>query len=183
MIATLSSLPFTPPAVGQFDGRRESNNATRVYFTPAIQSQFAVSRDLVEVFSHPDVVTGIVDLTGADLGGARLRIEYCQDTDGFWLEPHCDIAVKRFTMLIYLSDDPALHDAGTDIYDDTAAHKRVASVPYRQNAGLIFIPGDATWHGFSPRPIRGLRTSLIINYVAAEWRATDELANPDKPVA
>ncbi|OYV33337.1 MAG: hypothetical protein B7Z81_11520, partial [Acidocella sp. 20-61-6] len=103
-------------------------------------------------------------------------IEYCQDVDGFWLEPHRDIAVKLFTMLIYVSEDPALFDAGTDIYDDTPAHNLVASVPYEKNRGLIFIPGAASWHGFSKRPIRGLRQSLIINYVSPDWRAVDELA-------
>jgi hypothetical protein len=78
-------------------------------------------------------------------------------------------------MLIYLSADPRLHDAGTDIYDDSPEHRRVASVPYRRNAGLIFIPGERSWHGFTPRPIQGVRQSLIVNYVARDWRAVEEL--------
>jgi len=86
-----------------------------------------------------------------------------------------DISVKLFTMLIYLSDDPNLFDAGTDIYDATPEHKLVATAPYEQNTGLIFIPGTNTWHGFSKRPIMGLRKSIIINYVTPEWRNKDEL--------
>ena len=115
-------------------------------------------------------------LTGADLSRGHLRIEYCQDVDGFWLEPHLDISVKLFTMLVYLSGDPALRDAGTDIYDSSPEHRLAASAPYEKNKGLIFIPGTNSWHGFSKRPIRGLRKSIIINFVSDDWRAKDELA-------
>ena len=54
---------------------------------------------------------------GCTLGGSFLRIEYCLDTDGFWLEPHTDIGAKLFTMLVYLSDHPEAEDWGTDIMD------------------------------------------------------------------
>ena len=75
-----------------------------------------------------------------------------------------------------MSDAPELHDAGTDIYDASPQHRLVKSAPYEWNAGLAFIPGHDTWHGFSRRPIRGVRKSLIINYVSPEWRAVQELA-------
>jgi hypothetical protein len=115
-------------------------------------------------------------LTGRDLGEGSLRIEYCQDVDGFWLEPHLDLGVKMFTMLIYLSGEPELLDAGTDIYDASPEHKLVATAAYEKNKGLIFIPGTDTWHGFSKRPIRGVRRSIIVNWVTSEWRARNELA-------
>ena len=44
-----------------------------------------------------------------------MRLEYAQDTDGFWLEPHTDLGVKLFTMLIYLPDSGEQNDLGTDI--------------------------------------------------------------------
>ncbi|HLW90763.1 MAG TPA: hypothetical protein VKS78_05615 [Roseiarcus sp.] len=82
------------------------------------------------------------------------------------------------TMLVYLSDDPNLSNAGTDIYDDSPEHRLVASALYARNKGLIFAPGANTWHGFSKRPIRGLRRSLIINFVSSDWRQMEELAFP-----
>ena len=94
----------------------------------------------------------------------------------FWLEPHTDIPAKRFTMLIYLSDDPALENCGTDIYDATRDHVLVHTATYKFNGGLIFVPGSDTWHGFSRREIKGNRKSLIINYVGSEWRDKWELA-------
>jgi hypothetical protein len=171
----LQALPFEAPKGAAFSGRRETNNATRVYFTREAQAEFPVVRDMADAFGNAETVRAIEKATGTDLSAGRLRIEYCIDTDGFWLEPHTDISVKLFTMLVYLSEDPALRDAGTDVYDATPEHNLVVSAPYAANAGLIFIPGKDTWHGFGKRPINGVRTSLIINFVTPEWRDTWEL--------
>ena len=172
----IASLPFDPPSDAVFDGRRETNNSTRVYFTPENQEKFDVCRRVVEGFEDPAVRHEIETTTGADLSGSRLRIEYCQDTDGFWLEPHTDISVKKFTMLVYLSDDPNLALAGTDIHEGPPDFKYVGSAPYGRNLGVIFIPGDNTWHAVGHNRFEGIRKSIIINYVTPDWRDTWELA-------
>lgn len=174
-VREVAALPIAPPAAVPFDGRRESGNSTRIFCNAGNQARFPVCAALAEAFADPSVISVLELATGAPVSQGRLRIEYCQDVDGFWLEPHLDIKVKLFTMLIYLSDDPALADAGTDIYDGSPEHKRVGTAPYAPNAGLIFIPGTDTWHGFSPRPIKGVRKSLIVNYVTPDWRAVEEL--------
>ncbi len=69
---------------------------------------------------------------------------------------------------------------GTDIMD--AAGQVLGRAPGSFNAGLIFVPGPDTWHGFTRRPIRGVRRSLIVNYVRPEWRSRHELAFPETPV-
>lgn len=170
------NMPFEKPTNMEFNGKRESNNSKRVYFSVENQAKFPVCKKLADAFNSDILKRTIEKVTGADLSQAILRIEYCQDTDGFWLEPHTDILVKKFTMLIYLSNDADLFDAGTDIYEGPPNFKLVASAPYELNKGLIFIPGNNTWHGFSKRPIKRLRKSIIINYVSPEWRATDELS-------
>jgi hypothetical protein len=175
-VTAIAGLPFAAPVASRFDGRRESNNSTRVYFSPAMQDRFDVCREVADGFRDSRVLAALQAATGAPVASGRLRIEYCQDVDGFWLEPHLDISVKLFTMLIYLSDDPALADAGTDIYDASPEHRPVGRADYAPNHGLIFIPGRDTWHGFSPRPVRGVRKSIIVNYVSDAWQATDELA-------
>jgi hypothetical protein len=65
-------------------------------------------------------------------------------------EPHSDIGVKLFTMLIYLSDDPGSEAWGTDLLD--GPEKRVLTTPYQRNFGFIFIPSENSWHGFHRRP-------------------------------
>ena len=89
--------------------------------------------------------------------------------DSFWLEPHTDLGVKKFTMLLYVSKDPQHRTLGTDIYDKDKKH--VAASPFAPNAALVFVPSKITYHGFEPRQMEGVRKSLIINYVTNEWRA------------
>ena len=48
----------------------------------------------------------------------------------------------------------------------------------RENRGLIFAPGADTWRGLSGRPIRGLRRSIIINFVSSDCRQMEELTFP-----
>lgn len=170
----LMALPISIPAGLDFNGTREANNQSRIYFNPPFRQAHPVAEYLAAAFDGPALRGVLAEVTGRDLSADLLRIEYTLDTDGFWLEPHVDIAVKRFTMLIYLSDDPALADSGTDIYDGDL--RPVGRAPYGPGLGLIFLPAKDSWHGFSRRPIRGLRRSLIINYVTADWRARHELA-------
>lgn len=173
----IAALPFDPPLDVVFNGRRETNNATRVYFNPENQERFEVCRRVVAGFQDPRVRRAIQEATGADLSDGNLRIEYCQDTEGFWLEPHTDILVKKFTMLVYLSDDPRLKAAGTDVHEGPPDYKYVCSAPYGKNLGVSFIPGPNTWHAVGKRPLGGaIRKAIIINYVTSDWRDKYELA-------
>ncbi|MDQ2101996.1 2OG-Fe(II) oxygenase [Azospirillum isscasi] len=177
----IAGLPWAPPPVGDTQGKRDTNNATRSYFSVRSRAEHAVCDAVAGAFQGRAVTQAIRRACGVDLSGSSLRIEYCQDTDGFWLEPHTDIGVKKFTMLIYLSKGPDCADWGTDVLN--ASRTVVARAPFAFNGGLVFIPGTDTWHGFAPRPIRGVRKSIIVNYVGPEWRARHELAFPDTPVA
>ena len=180
MVDAILALPLAPPSIEDTRGRRETHNSSRLFFGQAQQASFPICRVLAEALQQEALVRGLAFQTGADLDGKFLRIEYCLDTDGFWLEPHTDIGAKYFTMLIYLSDPPPGEDWGTDIYDGPERH--IGAAPARRNAGLIFVPGTDTWHGFIRRPITGVRRSLIVNYVTPDWRARHELADPARPV-
>lgn len=176
-VSAVEALPFLPPQDAIFNGKREANNSVRVYFNPENQARFTVCRRIAAGFLDGRVLRAIEEKTGADLSGSRLRIEYCQDTEGFWLAPHTDISVKTFTMLIYLSDDPRLKNAGTDIHEGPPGFKHVASAPYGRNLGFIFVPGKNTWHAVGKRPLHGaVRKSLIVNYVTRDWREASELS-------
>jgi hypothetical protein len=175
-VEAVASLPVAPPEDLVFNGRRETNNSSRMFFSPQAQEQYPVVRRLVDGFKDERVIGGIEAETGTRLAGTRLRIEYCQDAPGFWLEPHTDISVKKFTMLVYLLDDPALKMAGTDIHEGPPDYTYVATAPYGKNLGVIFIPGANTWHGVGHHPLGALRKSIIINYVSPDWRDTFELA-------
>ena len=170
-------MPFPVADLGGVSGTREAHNADRVYFAGDNLETFQNARATAEAFQDPEIVALLAETFG---GSARrtpiVRIEYAQDTDGFWLKPHTDIGVKMFTMLIYMSDDPRHADLGTDIYADENTH--VGRSPFEPNAAMIFVPSKNTWHGFEKRPIHGVRRSIIVNYVTNDWRAREQLAFP-----
>jgi hypothetical protein len=177
---TIVGLPFPVPDLGGLSGKRELHNATRSYFDHDNMQRYPVCDAFNHAFQDPRLTGHIETYFGTNLKGSYLRVEYAQDTGGFWLEPHTDLGVKLFTMLLYMSSDPRHADLGTDIYD--ADKKHVARSPFAQNSALIFVPSNNTYHGFEPRNIKGVRQSLIINYVTNEWRAREQLAFPDRPV-
>ena len=177
----IAMLPFPAPQLGGISGKREVHNATRKYFDVGNRAQFTTVEAFASAFQSPETTQRIEHHFGTRLRGTYLRVEYAQDTNGFWLEPHTDLGVKVFTMLLYLSKDPSHSDLGTDIYD--AKMKHVGRSPFEPNAAMVFVPSSDTYHGFEPRPIAGVRKSIIINYVTQEWRAREQLAYPEHPIA
>ena len=168
-----------PPAIDDTLGKRDTHNASRIFVSPRPIAPARRCAALAEAFQDEATTALLEDVCGVTLAGSFLRIECCLDTDGFWLEPHTDIGAKLFTMLVYLSDHPDAEDWGTDIMDAAGNVLDRASGAF--NTGLIFIPAADTWHGFAKRPIRGVRRSLIVNYVKPEWRSRHELAFPTTP--
>ena len=179
-IDELNGLPFPAPALDGVSGKREVHNATRRYFDVENRAKYPVIAAVSEAFQDARVTRNIETTFGTKLGGTYLRIEYAQDTNGFWLEPHSDLGVKLFTLLLYTSADPSHADLGTDIYDTDKRH--IARSPFKPNAAMVFVPSKITFHGFEPRRIEGVRKSVIVNYVTNEWRAREQLAFPDKVI-
>jgi hypothetical protein len=177
----IADLPFAPPEIDDTLGKRETHNASRLFFSAAHRKDFPVCAELAAAFQSEPVTGALEDETGVRLAGSFLRIEYCQDTDGFWLEPHTDIGAKLFTMLVYLSNAPEAEAWGTDLYD--GERRLLGTAPGGFNRGLVFVPGGDTWHGVEKRRFAGVRRSVIVNYVKPEWRARHELAYPDEPIA
>jgi hypothetical protein len=174
------ALPFEAPPLDGISGKRELHNNTRRYFDAENMGRFPVCKAFNDAFQSRAVTKRIEEHFGTNLDGSYLRVELAQDTDGFWLEPHTDLGVKLFTMLLYTSKDKSHADLGTDIYD--AEKKHIARSPFESNGALVFVPSNITYHGFEPRKINGVRKSVIINYVTNEWRAREQLAFPDAPI-
>ena len=174
-------LPFEAPDLGGVSGKRELHNATRTYFDVDNRKKYTHCEAFSQAFQDKRVTEVVESKFGTNLDGTYLRIEYAQDTGGFWLQPHSDLGVKNFTMLLYMSKDESHKTLGTDIYDANKQH--VGQSPFESNGALVFIPADNTFHGVEPRTIEGVRKSIIINYVTDEWRAREQLAFPDAPIS
>lgn len=173
-------LPIAPPMLGATDGTRNAYNARRTFFTPDLRSQFPVCENLCQALMRTDVARQFERTLEVDAHGTFVRVEYIQDTDGAWLEPHRDVPEKIFSMVLYLCTGPNAKDWGTDIYDDDKQSVGRSSAEF--NSAAIFKAGRNTWHGFDKRPIVGVRRLMEINYVR-DWRDRDQLAFPDAPVS
>lgn len=180
LVDDLRSIDFPPPHLDGVSGKRELHNDERWYFDAGNRVKHPAMAAMAETFQDPATTKAIADFCGAALDDTFLRIEYAVDTTGFWLQPHTDLGVKRLTILHYLSNEPGQDDLGTDIYDaDKNWFKRS---PFQPNTALMFVPGDATYHGFEARDVTGVRKSLIINYVTHDWRDREQLCFPERPV-
>ena len=176
----LADLPFKAPSLGGISGKRELHNDTRSYFDAGAMATYPVMRHVAEALQAPETIATLAQVFGAPLDDTFLRLEYAQDIDGFWLEPHTDLGVKKFTCLIYLSDGEGHEALGTDIYRSHEEH--FGASPFRRNTAMVFVPGDDTWHGFEKREIKGVRKSVILNYVTHDWRAREQLSYPEQVV-
>jgi hypothetical protein len=177
--AALAALPFDASPREVPSGKRETAGP-RIFFGASEMAAHPVMRKIAEALQSPAVIHRIGALCAAPLRGCHLRLEYAIDEQGFWLAPHTDIGVKKFTCLISLGNYNIQSDLGTDIYNaDNTLYKRA---PFHLNGALMFVPSSESWHGFAPRRIEGRRKSIILNYVGPEWQARDQLAFPDAPV-
>ncbi|MGC8468437.1 MAG: 2OG-Fe(II) oxygenase [Acetobacteraceae bacterium] len=174
------ALPIAPPVIEDCHGVRDRHNDKRSFFTPRLRERHRACACLAEALQRPEVARAFAETCNVGVEGGYLRIEYIQDLDGAWLEPHRDIPEKLFSMVIYLCTGPDAPTWGTDIYD--AERRWVGRSSAEFNSAVIFVPGPATWHGFEPRPIEGVRRLMEINYVRADWRDRDQLAFPDRPI-
>ena len=174
------SLPIAPLLIDDCGGVRDLDNNLRSFVTPSMRQRFPLWQRFAEALQRPDVARLLGKTCEFEVEGSFLRMEYIQDIDGAWLEPHRDIPEKLFSMVIYLFTGPEAAGWGTDIYD--ADRKWVGRSPGDFNAGTIFVAGPATWHGFEPRPIIGVRRLMEINYARADWRDREQLADPERPI-
>jgi len=189
IVDEIIELPWKAQNVGDDSGRREIHNDTRNYFGMQHRIDHTVCEEVSTAFQMRSTVDIIEQITNQSFNNKFLRIEYTQDKGNFWLEPHTDIGVKKFTMLIYLSKEESHSNLGTDLYEvkevdrkDYSTYNHVGTAPFKSNNAVVFIPGDDTWHGFEPKYIEGVRKALIINYVDAEWRETSQLCFPNTPL-
>ena len=171
----LSDLPILSSSIDKNSGKRDTYNTSRIFFNKKNCNKYSLFRDIVNIFNNLKTIMKLSQICGRDLSKGKLRIEYTLDTGDFWLEPHLDIKEKLLTFLIYLSKEKESSEWGTTIYNpDLSVYKKV---PYKLNLGFMFMSGINTWHGVPKQNIKGIRKSLIINYVNNSWRNLDELSS------
>ena len=178
ILASIVRIPAEVPSTNALVGNQRSALGGRFFFSPANRTRYRACDDVARAFQSMEVSHFIERYADTKITNTRLRIEYTQDRDGYYLEPHTDtIDPKRFTLVVTLPRALHLEAMGTDLYDND--HSHVSTQPRTINGGLAFVPGSQTWHGFSKKPIDGIRRSLVVNYVGNGWPQTLDLSFPE----
>ena len=178
----LTEVVTTPMNKGPraFDGTRAADNGgdgidakLRLYITDENVDEFPAIGKMIDELLARDTVMQFEKMLQRALSAAYLRVEAIADVDGFWLKPHKDINEKLMSMLVYVNIWGENEMLGTDIYDDDL--NVVKTIPYRNNLGYLFSPGENTWHGLEKKKINTVRRSIRINYVTFEtcWKVPD----------
>ena len=178
VLASIVRIPAEVPSTNALEGSQRSEFEGRFFFSPCNRTRYLVCDDVARAFQSIEIIQLIEKYTDINLRKTWLRIEYTQDQAGYYLQPHTDtIDPKRFTLVITLPTALHLEAMGTDLYDTD--HSYVSTQPRTINGALAFVPGSETWHGFSKKPIQGIRRSLILNYVGDGWPQTLDLSFPE----
>jgi hypothetical protein len=166
------ALPFEPLEL-QGDGTRVSIPPA-AFLNEATCARYPVLSRIVDILSHEAAVEDLERLCGISLQGTFLRISYHVDMHGFWLRPHTDLAAKRLSLIVLMKHNPVDEPIGTEMYDSSGT--LISRAPSRDNSGLMFIPSNNTFHGFTQRHLFGTRCTLVVNFVSDAWANRDELA-------
>lgn len=158
-----------------YDGTRASDSKLtpggtppkRMFIGKDTKNEHPFFQDLVDAFLSKEVLELVDTKFHVPTQDLYLRVEYINDFDGFFLEPHKDIIEKQFTLLLFLGDGP--EHMGTDFYDTDL--NVVKTVKFGHNRGYVFTPSENSWHGLERKPIPDRRCSLLINYVTfkTDW--------------
>ncbi len=142
-------------------GKRVSNT-NRFYLTTENIKNNIILKRIINYFLDEDVINFFENKHKISLKDLYLRVELVRDKKGSFLEPHTDIKEKKISLLIYLNDTDEDKTIGTSLYDND--HNHIKTVPYIDNTGLYFLPGEDTWHGLEHANVKEMRKVIMVNY-------------------
>ena len=131
---------------GYIDGVGKQNDKFREYVTKQNWEKYPELTKFIKELQSEPIRKMIADMVGNkdNFEGSYVRLEVLNDTQGFWLKPHCDIPEKLISSLIYINDTAEDITLGTDLYNEKL--ELVDTVPFWHNFGYIFH-GPNKWHG------------------------------------
>lgn len=139
-----------------------TSSKQRIFIDDELCKQYKIYAKIRSFFSSEDTI-GLFESYIGERAPEYLRMEIIKDVGESWLEPHCDIKEKYMSLLIFINDSCEDETLGTDLYSTNLEVKK--TVPFIDNTGYFFYPGDNTWHGLERRKIKTHRKILMVNYV------------------
>jgi hypothetical protein len=161
LVRALVHLPYAWPASPAWGCVRPKPQA----FWPVSardQQDSGACRTVAQSFQATETLASIAHATGTDLRDCSLSLRLLREVDGYACAPQTRCGEARFTLLVAL-DTGGQSNLGPDIYSETG--EWAGQPPWRPGCAVGFAPSPRSWHGFEPRMIRGVRSSLLVDYV------------------
>ena len=161
---------------GYKDGVEKQNHKLREYVTNENRDKYPELVSFIKELQSRPIREMIAKMVGNkdNFAGSYVRLEVLNDTQGFWLKPHCDIPEKLISSLIYINQTGENVNLGTDLYDEDL--KLVDTVPFWHNYGYIFH-GPNKWHGMEEgKEVQVERRGIQLNYVTfkTDWKVYED---------
>ena len=156
---------------GYKEGVEKQNHKLREYITNDNRTKYPELINLIRELQSKPIRELIAKMVGNEnnFDNSYVRLEVLNDTEGFWLKPHCDIPEKLISSLIYVNETGENVSLGTDLYNEDLELKH--TVPFWHNYGYIFH-GPNKWHGMNKgKNIKVERRGIQLNYVTfqTDW--------------
>ena len=157
---------------GYKDGEAKQNHKLREYITVDNRSKYPELVSFIRELQSKPIRELIAKMVGNKdmFKNSYVRLEVLNDTEGFWLQPHCDIPEKLISSLIYVNQTGENVNLGTDLYNKDL--ELIETVPFWHNYGYIFH-GPDKWHGMEKgKEIQVERRGIQLNYVTfkTDWK-------------
>ena len=157
---------------GYKEGVEKQNHKFREYITIENRHEYPELVSFIRELQSKPIREMIAKMVGNkdNFANSYVRLEVLNDTEGFWLKPHCDIPEKLISSLIYINQTGENVSLGTDLYSQDLELKH--TVPFWHNYGYIFH-GPNKWHGMEEgKQIQVERRGIQLNYVTfkTDWK-------------
>ena len=157
---------------GYKKGVEKQNHKLREYITVDNRSKYPELVSFIRELQSKPIRELIAKMVGNKdmFKNSYVRLEVLNDTEGFWLQPHCDIPEKLISSLIYVNQTGENVNLGTDLYNKDL--ELIETVPFWHNYGYIFH-GPDKWHGMEKgKEIQVERRGIQLNYVTfkTDWK-------------
>lgn len=143
------------------DGAR-TTNSNRFFVDKENMWSNSTLKKIVDFFLRDDIILMFEQESGKTIRGNYLRVEFIEDREKSWLEPHVDIDEKIMSFLLYLNNTNESLNIGTSLYNNKK--ELVTTIPYINNTGFYFYPSSNTWHGLESVSIKQRRRAVMVNY-------------------
>ena len=132
---------------GYKEGVEKQNHKLREYITKENSSEYPELTKFIKELQSKPIRELIAKMVGNEnnFADSYVRLEVLNDTEGFWLKPHCDIPEKLISSLIYVNETGENVSLGTDLYDEDLELKHTVHFGITSDIYFMVLISGMVW--------------------------------------